>query len=74
MIGVRRFVAILCLAAILVLAWNPATFGLLCAVLLPVGIWIGFVSSYSVRPRPASPRTRHLAALAVTTPRAPPVL
>ena len=74
MIGLRRFVAILCLAAILVLAWNPATFGLLCSVLLPVAIWIGFVSSYSVRMCPPSPRPRHLPALALTTPRAPPVL
>ena len=74
MIGVRRFVAILCLAAILVLAWNPGSFGLLSAVLLPVGIWIGFVSSYSARMRPASPRPRHLPALALITPRAPPVL
>ena len=56
-IGVRRFVAILCLAAILVLAWNPASFGLLCAVLLPVGIWIGFVSSYSDRSAIANPAT-----------------
>jgi hypothetical protein len=73
-IGLRRFVAILCLAAILVLAWNPASFGLLCAVLLPVGVWIGFVSFYSARMQPAAPRPRLLPALSLISPRAPPVL
>jgi len=73
-IGVRRFVAILCLTAILVLAWNPASFGLLCAVLLPVGVWIGFVSSYSARMQPAAPRPRILLELALIPPRAPPIL
>jgi hypothetical protein len=73
-IGVRRLVAILCLAAILVLAWNPASFGVLCAVLLPVGVWIGFVSSYSVRVRPVTPRPRYLPGLALIPPRAPPIL
>jgi hypothetical protein len=72
-IGIRRFVAILCLAALLVLAWNPASFGLLCAVLVPFGVWIGFVSSYSVRFRIAGPRPRLLPFLTLLSPRAPPV-
>lgn len=74
MIGVRRFVAILCLAAILVVAWNPTSFGLLYAVLLPVGIWIGFVSHWSDRLRMQAPRPRFLPPLARISPRAPPVL
>ena len=65
----RSIVVILCLAAILAAAWNPAAF---VAVLVPIAIWIGFVSSRREVRRTANLRPQLLPFLSILPARAPP--
>jgi hypothetical protein len=70
---IRSFVALLCLAVLLIATWNPASSDLLWAVLIPLERVIGFVSSYDDRVLAADHRPLALSLLTVLPARAPPL-
>ena len=68
----RSFLALLCVAVILIASWNPASSDLLCAIPTPLLRGIGFASSYSVRIPAADPNQQLAGFLTLLRSRAPP--
>jgi hypothetical protein len=72
-VEIRRFAAILCVGMILALAWNPASFDLLGAILVPVVFCFRFVSLRPDQRRSSNQRPQTLPFFSLIPARAPPV-